>query len=510
MSLSNGATISASTFGEGNAGTINIDASDTISIDGEDPGDAQTAGGIFSNVQGDAVGDAGGVEITTTNLNLTNAGRVDANTFAQGNAGTVTIKATDTISIDGQDQEGFNSGISSSVNLGAVGNAGGVNLTTKNLSLSNGAVINASTSGEGDAGSVSINADESIILDGTTPNGQFSSGIFNTVEIEGTGQGGSVDLTTANLSITNGAAINVGTFGEGNGGNVAINASESITLDGTTPDGEFSSGIGSEVDQEATGDGGSIEVTTPNLLISNGAGIFADTEGDGDGGNITLSISDRLELKENSTISVQASETDANAGNITINADDGFVIAFPNEAEGNGSDISASSGSVGGNIFIEAQGVLGIEERDAIPGNNSNDIDASGAINDGSVEISTPATDAIEGANQLPNIPVEPGETVVQACSAQRGIANSNLVIKGKGGIPNSPAAILTSEAISVSSEAESSTSPNQEEIQPISTSNGDIILAQGVEIKEDGGIILTAHKTDNSSRNQKISVNCN
>ena len=242
--------------------------------------------------------------------------------------------------------------------------------------------------------------------------------------------------------------------------------------------------------------------------ISSAADLNGGIIPTGNAGNITLNIGDRLELRENSTISVQALET--NAGDITINAQDGFVVAFPNQNEGNGSDISASSGGTGGNIIIEAQGVLGIEERTVISGNNTNDIDASGDIEDGSVEITTATTDAIQGANQLPSIPVEPGETVVQACSAQRGIANSNLIIKGKGGIPSSPGAILSSEIIRVNGEATNSQFPNREDIQPISTSKGDIILARGVDINEDGGIILTAYKTDHSSRNPQQSLNCN
>ena len=109
----------------GNAGKVTINASDTISVDGEDPSDDETVGGIFSTVEDGAIGNAGGVEITTGNLTLTNAGTINASTFGKGNAGQVIIKASDTISIDGEDLEGFNSGVYSSVNSQAEGNAGG-------------------------------------------------------------------------------------------------------------------------------------------------------------------------------------------------------------------------------------------------------------------------------------------------------------------------------------------------------------------------------------------------
>ena len=510
LSIANGAVINAGTFGEGDGGSILVNASESITLNGAIP-DGQFVSGIGSAVAAGAKGKGGGVDVTTTNLSISNGAIINAGTSGEGNGGSILVNASESITLDGTTPNGqFSSGIFNTVAAGAIGQGGGIDVTTTNLSIANGAGINAGTSGEGDGGSILVNAGESITLDGTTPNGQFVSGIFNTVAAGAIGQGGGIDVTTNNLSIANGAAINAGTSGEGDGGSILVNASESITLDGITPN-ELSSGIGSSVEIGAIGNGGSVEINTPNLIIANGAGIFASTEGDGDGGNITLNISDRLELRENSSISVEASEPNTNGGDITINAADGFVVAFPNENEGNGSDISAfSRGGEGGNIIIEAQGVLGIEERDAIPGNNTNDIDASGTIEDGSVEITSATTDAIQGANQLPSIPVEPGETVVQACSTQRGIANSNLVIKGKGGVPSSPDAILSSEIIRINGEAINSQSPNREDIQPISTSKGDIILARGVEITEDGGIVLTAYKTDHSSRNPQQPVNCN
>ena len=60
-----------------------------------------------------SLGDSGGITISTTNLNLTNGGRVNASTFAQGNANDVEINATESIFIDGAIAR-FRSGISAS------------------------------------------------------------------------------------------------------------------------------------------------------------------------------------------------------------------------------------------------------------------------------------------------------------------------------------------------------------------------------------------------------------
>ncbi len=102
------------------------------------------------------MGNAGSIEITTGSLSLTNGAEITASTFGEGNAGTVTVNAFDTISADGESSGGFASGIFSTVAETGTGDAGGINLTTGNLTLTKGGVINASTFGEGDAGTVKI------------------------------------------------------------------------------------------------------------------------------------------------------------------------------------------------------------------------------------------------------------------------------------------------------------------------------------------------------------------
>jgi filamentous hemagglutinin family protein len=535
LTLSDGSFLQSSTDGQGNAGNITIDvdgavnltnnadifsniefnavvkegARSTITIDAGSLSIADAESSISTSTLGQ--GDAGNIVITTTKLNLTNGAAINASTYGEGDAGNVFVNASDSITLDSTTPNGqFGSGIFNTVNQGAKGNGGSVEITTSDLSISNGAAINAGTYGEGNAGNVFVNASDSITLDGTTPNGQFVSGIFNTVNEEAKGNGNSIEITTSNLSITNGAAINAGTYGEGDGGNIFVNAEDSITLDGTTPDGEFSSAIASQVYLGARGNGGSIEVTTPNLEITNGAGIFASTEGEGDGGDLTFNIGNTLTLDENSTITAQVFKpSNANGGDITINAQDGFVVASPNQNEGNGNDIVAKSPTgKGGNIIINAEGVLGLEEGVSIDGNGTNDIDASGDV-DGVVEINTPNSDAIGGATKLPNNPVEPGKTVNQACVSARGTGGNNLVVTGKGGIPNDPTAPLVSELININGDLTQAASPQSTGIQPIVTGQGVIIPAQGVEVKENGDVILTAYPTNNNSRIPQRATSC-
>ena len=419
LTLTNGGQVDASTFGQGNAGSINITAIDTITFDGEQSGGFVS--GATSQVGSGAVGNAGGVTINTGNLTLTNGGQVDATTIGEGNAGSVEITASDTITIDGEQSGGFVSGVSSVVNPGAVGNAGGVTINTGNLTLTNGGLVTASTNAQGNAGSVEITASDTITIDGEGSQG-IPSGATSRVRSGAVGDAGGVTITTGNLNLTNRGEIDASTEGEGNAGSVEITANTFEASNGgrivsstssQSPAGniilkvkdkiilsESETGIFANTTEGSTGQGGSINIDPRTLTIRDGATISANSQGEGIGGDIelaagfltldngtisaetrsntggdlTLNLQDRLFLRNGSQISTTAGnqEFGGDGGNITI--DTPFIVAVPRE----NSDITANAfeGS-GGQINITAQGIFGIEERRASEENQTNDIDAS-------------------------------------------------------------------------------------------------------------------------------------
>ncbi|MGL5076483.1 MAG: filamentous hemagglutinin N-terminal domain-containing protein, partial [Waterburya sp.] len=277
------------------AGIVNINENGNLNL-----AENLTRGNISLDNSGVSVvgdsnnGEGGSINLDGNNIELLNRSNlvsgIEANSgFAEAQAGNINLNATGTINLNGQ------SVIQNIVDSGAEGNSGNVEITTANLSFPNGA-ITTSTLGKGDSGDVLVNATKSITLDGTTPDGQFVSVIGSEVAPGAVGNGGNVELTTANLSISNGAAINAGTVGEGDGGTILVDASESITLDGTTPDSQSRSTIVSEVAPGAKGNGGDIELTTANLAISNGAAISVGTFGKGDGGNVSVNASESITL----------------------------------------------------------------------------------------------------------------------------------------------------------------------------------------------------------------------
>ena len=524
LSLVNRGTISASTSGQGNAGEINITARDSVIIDaisGTDSGGFATS--IISLVGLDAVGDAASITIDTGSLSLFNGVQVDASTAGQGNAGEVNITARDSVIIDGEDANGFNSSVSSRVGPDAVGEAEGVTINTGSLSLTNGGRVDATTFGQGDAGSVEIIARDSITIDGEDSGG-LSSSALSQVGLNAVGDAGGVTIDTGSLSLTNGGKIDATTFGQGNAGLINITARDSISIDGEGSDG-FPSGIISIVDTDAVGNSGGVAIDTDLLSLTDEGRIAANAVGqgnagevnikansislDGDnarirastssgtGGIVNLEVAENITLNNNSFISAQAFE-EANGGSLTI--DTRFIVAFPN---GNNDIIASAEQGQGGNITIDAESILGIEERTL--NNSTNDINASSEVSglDGSISINLLDLNPFEGATELSVNVIEPEETVAQACGANRELTTQNsLVIEGKGGISSTPDLPLSNDII-----IEPNTTASLP--QPLKTSIGNIQPARGIEVTEKG-ITLTAYQTDSkNTRLFNIDTNC-
>ena len=353
LTLTNGAQILSNIFGEGSAGSVTINATDTVSLDGQNRNGVISV--IGSSVGKEAVGNAGKVRIDTKNLFLTNGAQISSGTFGEGNGNTITINATDTISLDGTDRNGIGSAIATSVNPNAIGNAGKVDINSQNLFLTNGAFISSSTLGEGNAGSVTVRVSDSIQLSGISSNGRGGLFVLATNNI---GDGGDLAVFTDELIVSEGASISASNF---------------PTLEGLREPG--------------TGEAGSVRIEANKITLEKGGRINAATQA-GDEGNISLKVAEDIILRDNSLISAQALK-DATGGNIDIDAR--FLVAFP---EQNNDIIARAERGDGGNIDIIAEAVFGIKERSSTPPNNTNDIDASSEFGlDGSISIDTPTVD---------------------------------------------------------------------------------------------------------------------
>ena len=376
-----------------------------------------------------------------------------------------------------------------------------------------GGQVLTTTRDSGNAGIIKLNIADNISISGSDPN--FESRLARANEF-GSFQGG--ENIVNNQGAESGIFANTEQGSTGDGGSISIGVfkpeGNDLVLDNTKFTERITIANGAKIaaDSQGEGNGGRVSIRAEDLTLNNQAEILAETTTFQENqipSEISLSIEDTLTLRNNSTISAQAIDN-ADGGNINIDA--GFVIAFP--SSGNGNDIIANAPEgTGGNITIETEGVLGLEERPATNNNNSNDIDASGET-DGVIEIITPDVDALQGVIELPNNIIVPEETVAQACQSDRVAGKSSgLTIKGKGGISPEPTAPFNSDAILVNGQIESNNSQALQayypEIKPIKTSMGDIFPARGIIKTEDGRIILTPYPTSHLTSRLPQKIEC-
>ncbi|EGJ35332.1 MULTISPECIES: filamentous hemagglutinin N-terminal domain-containing protein [Moorena] len=284
LQLTDGGQIAAITRGEGDAGSLTVKAID-LQLSGTSP--QGLASGLFTDVRAGAIGNGGQLTINTERLRLTDGAQIAANTFGEGDAGSLTVQAID-LQLSGTSTEGLPTALLANVEPDAIGNGGKLTINTERLGLVDGAQISAITRGEGDAGSLTVKAID-LQLSGTSPQG-LPSGLFTDVRREAIGNGGKLTINTESLRLSDGAQIEANTFGKGNAGSIEVNATD-IELIGTSPQ-ELASGLFTEVRREAIGNGGKLTIDTERLRLSDGAQIAATTFGEGDAGSIEVNATD--------------------------------------------------------------------------------------------------------------------------------------------------------------------------------------------------------------------------
>ena len=241
------------------------------------------------------------------------------------------------------------------------------------------------------------------------------------------------------------------------------------------------------------GQAGNLNITANSLFLNRGT-LLAETGNSSPqgGANITLIGLDLLRLENESLISASAFNA-ANGGNINI--DTKFVIALPPVGP-NGSDIIAKAfQGRGGNIQIQAAGIFGIEQRSSIPGNRTNDIDASseyGAA--GQVTLNT-QINPTQGLTQLPTQLVDPSRQIAQQCAA-RGDNGNKFTVTGRGGLPFSPTEVISPDMVQDDFGTQATFTQTRTDATPSphpTNSPKQLVEAQGWIIAWDGKVILTA-----------------
>jgi filamentous hemagglutinin family protein len=507
----NGGAIAALLWGgTGNAGDVTVNNQSKIILNEGSNIQSQ----VLNDGTRDGTGDVGDIKINTGSFAIAEKfSFVLADNVSGGNAGDITINARDSVSIDGGGGEELGntlSAILSQIQTDVEGNAGDITIATPELSLTNFALISTNVK-QGSVGSTG-----KIFLDVGTLS--LNNGAVIDALTENNFAGGSIKVNADQVNLDNGGKIVTSGDSGGDAGNIQLDVADTITINNGNPPAvtpfleailqntALDTGIFASSVEGSTGNGGNIEVNAGAIELINNGSIAAVTQA-GEGGNITLKTSEDIILDNNSVISAEAFNQ-ANGGNLTI--DSRFIIAYPNS----NSDILADAQrGVGGNITINAESLLGIVER---PLNDvTNDINASSGFSlDGNVQVNTLDNNPTDGATELPVNRIEEGEQVAQTCSSNQGegFAN-NLLVKGKGGLPVSPTAPLSSDLITTDLESTANLDSNQEKALAdlaIATSRGKIIPARGIVKTKDGRIILTATPTPSTRDASRLPTGSN
>ncbi|ALF54210.1 hypothetical protein ACX27_17395 [Nostoc piscinale CENA21] len=409
----NASSLDSSAFNAGLSGNIIINAQNILLNNRS-----------FIGTPVDSMASPGLIDINTRNLTLTNGAAISSITTGSRNGGNIQINATESVKLiafsPDPDFKFFSSGLFTDTVGNAIGKAGNIDIKTRRLQVTDGALVSASSSSGGRGGNINIIAD--------------------TVDLVG---GGQILTSASNI---------------GNAGNITIEAKNRVNISGSDPTfaarlAEFgsnsiindgaNSGLFARVRGTERANAGDITVNTRLLGLNNQGTITTGTTA-GEGGNINLNVRDVVLLRKNSTISANAGTANAggNGGNININTN--FLIAIPGE----NSDISANAfNGRGGRIDITAQSIFGIAP--SFRNTQFSDITASSQLGiNGEVTINTLQVDPIQGLSELPTSIVDSSTLLAADCSKEDENNNSQFVVTGRGGLPTNPYELLGGDVL--------------------------------------------------------------
>jgi filamentous hemagglutinin family protein len=314
--IQNGGQINNLTFGAATSGNIKVNASDSIQLVGVSPFNPAVFSAISTATFNS--GDADNITVSTRQFIARDGGYLSSSTFGTGRGADVTVNATDSVEIIGASPITFQPSLLSSISLNA-GKAGSLTISTSKLIVQDGGRVDASTLASGEGGSVTINAFKSVEVSGQISGSGEPSSVISSANIVSptlqklyrlpptpSGKSGNVTINTGQLSLTDGASVNVRNDGSNDAGTLKINAA-SVSLDNKS----------SIAASTASGEGGDIQVNAIDLFLNNKSPITASADNKGNGGNITINA-DILTGSKNSSINADAFE--GRGGNITINA----------------------------------------------------------------------------------------------------------------------------------------------------------------------------------------------
>lgn len=283
--LKDGARISTESEGGGRAGRVDIISGTSLDIEGK-------GSGIFATSYGEEFdsGDAGEISLAGKNIRISSGAGIGNASWGGGKGGDITLVAAQEVRISGYDEEGRDTAVET-VALGYeedAGDAGNIRIAAERFFLEKGARLESASYGGGEGGDLFINAQETVTLSGTGESGRGTR-IFVSADDSISGDAGEVHISAGDIVLEDGALIDSSTYGEGNGGNITLNATGRVDFTGKDGDG-MGSGMVARADgpDEYAGDGGDVTISAENVHFKEGAWIGNTSSGGGDGGHVRV------------------------------------------------------------------------------------------------------------------------------------------------------------------------------------------------------------------------------
>lgn len=415
-------------------------------------------------------GRAGNIEVEARNgdIRITGGASIGSDSFSfftTGQAGNVTVKATDAVVLSGTSSKIFS--FSAFPNVPA----GEILVEARSVALMDRAQIESGRPGT-QGGNVAVTAKDSIVIAGASeitsrafsrdvgfveisvPDGAviMDNGFINTIT-RTVRNAGRISVNARDLILTHGSRINSSSelpATTGAGGSQTVTA-DSVTISGGS--GLFSTA--------AEGPGGNIRVNANRLTLANQGTMSARSTGSGTAGNVELVIGDTLRMVGSEITTEALSAVGGNISIITtesmLHLTDSRIATSVQGGVGRGGDITMGStshpvefillnhspvradafGGPGGNISIAASVFLAGESP----------VTASSALSvSGRIDIQADVTDVSGSLAQLPEAILQAAALLRAACAARlAGGKTSTLVVAGREGLPLEPGGLLPS-----------------------------------------------------------------
>ena len=502
VEIRDGGRIGSSTQGNGNAGSVTLDVARRLFMQagGNGGGTGIQAEALATARRGGRlVGDAGSIVIDAGEIEMQGAPRIRAVTQTGGDAGSITIRAGRLIMSQPRPPRRGGAAIIESTServtddLGQPrGNAGSIDIEVAGaIELVGKAEIRSQSrdGGEGDAGSVDIRA-RSLLINtlGIGRNLQTVGGIRADTasgrdDPPHTGQGGSVTVDVDRIVI-DGGRIAASTGGDGDGGDVVINAGRFVISGDGTNLGLIASSSNARA---SSGDAGDVRITAGSLVLGKMGLITSSTNSAGDAGNITIS-GERVTLREGKVLTsvdptVAASDGAAQrGGSITVTGsrrvdlvrtDVSSSGVVPGEGAStitvtaplvvvNGSRVQ----SLVADLDVDPTAVVPVDTgRITVAGDNA--VISGDSVLQASNQIAIDADQSDLGSDvSLPeNIMVGTDELLADGCAVASDEAGSTFVSVGRGGFPAAPDRPLGSAHAGIQATGLASSKPCPDEL---------------------------------------------